>query len=65
MITWKETKRAIQEAQWSSRTAAPALAIAGYWVDVTVLAQELGDMRTALVASLVATSLGRRKSKEV
>nr|XP_027226155.1 uncharacterized protein LOC113818186 [Penaeus vannamei] len=65
VITWKETKRAIQEAQWSSRTAAQALAIAGYWVDVTVLAQELGDMRTALVASLVATSLGRRKSKEV
>lgn len=65
MITWKETKKAIQESQWSSRTAAQALAIAGYWADVTVLAQELGDTRTALVASLMATSLTRRKNKKV
>ncbi|XP_047487869.1 uncharacterized protein LOC125038399 [Penaeus chinensis] len=65
VITWKETKRAIQESQWSSQTAAQALAIAGYWADVTVLAQELGDAKTALVASLMATSLARRKNKEV
>ncbi|XP_045608316.2 uncharacterized protein [Procambarus clarkii] len=47
-------KDAIQKAHWSSETAAQALAIAGYWSDLSAFSQELGDAKTALLSSLIS-----------
>ncbi|XP_042207025.1 uncharacterized protein LOC121855908 isoform X2 [Homarus americanus] len=54
-------KDVIHEVHWSTEVAAQALAIAGYWSDLTVLSLDLGDARTALLSSLVAVIAGKHK----
>ncbi|XP_069948983.1 uncharacterized protein [Cherax quadricarinatus] len=47
----------IHKAYISTETAGKALAIAGYWSDLTALSFELADTRTALFASLISITI--------
>ena len=45
----------IQKANWTVEMAAQALCFSGCWFDLTLFAQELGDTRIALLASVIAS----------
>lgn len=61
VLCFSVMKEAIATAHWTSETAAQALAIAGYWRDLTYFSHELGDARIALVSSIVADALKKKR----
>lgn len=52
---------AISTLNWSSEAAAQALAVAGYWQDLTYFSVELGDVRIALLSSIVSDTIMKEK----